>query len=54
VSWQCVHEFRVGEQSANFSTDVATEFARGIGDLVDKRGTTVKDGYNVFTRSVLA
>jgi hypothetical protein len=42
---QCVHELRVVEQLAEFSADVAPEFARGIRDLLDNRGTTVKDRY---------
>jgi len=48
MSWQCVHEFWVVEQPADFFADVAAEFARGIRDLLDNRGASVKDRYDVF------
>ena len=44
----CVHEFRVVEQPADFFADVVTEFAWRICELLDNRGTIIKDDYDVF------
>src|SRR5690348_12755112 len=48
MSGQSVHEFRVVEQPANLSADVAPQVAGRVRDLVDDSGTTVKDHYDVF------
>ena len=48
MPWQCIDEFRVVEQFANFSANLPMEFARGIRDLLENGRATVKDRYDVF------
>jgi hypothetical protein len=48
MSWHGVNKFQVVEQPSDFFADLAAEFARGIRDTLDDRGTTVKDRDHVF------